>query len=125
MLEEAKRNLGEKSSAVELRLGELEHLPLADNSVDIAVACMVLHHIAQPEKVLAEAVRVIKGGGSLIIVDLMHHTNEYMRERFADLWLGFEPSDIETWLKFIGFKAPQTKILGEGKEVFIVSTLKP
>ncbi len=124
MLEEAKRNLGEKSSGVDLRLGELEHLPLADNSVDIAVACMVLHHIAQPQRVLAEAARVVKKGGSLIVVDLMHHTNEYMRERFADLWLGFEPTDIAAWVKTAGFNAPQTKILGEGKEVFIVSTLK-
>lgn len=125
MLDEAKRNLGEKSSGVELRLGELEHLPLADNSIDIAVACMVLHHIAQPEKVLAEAARVVKGGGSLVVVDLVHHTNEYMRERFADLWLGFEPIDIETSLKAVGFKTPRTKILGDRKEVFIVSTLKP
>lgn len=125
MLDEAKRNLGERAGSVELRLGELEHLPLADHSVDVAVACMVLHHIARPAEVLAEAARVVRSGGRLVVVDLVHHTNEYMRERFADLWLGFEPGDITTWLKNAGLSSPHTKILGERQEVFIVSTLKP
>ncbi|MFM1848837.1 MAG: hypothetical protein RL417_2311 [Pseudomonadota bacterium] len=125
MLDEAKRNLGEKASGVELRLGELEHLPLADESVDVAVACMVLHHIAQPKNVILEAARVLKRGGHLIIVDLMRHTNEYMRERFADLWLGFELPEIERWLTASRLSSPNAKILGERKEVFIVSTLKP
>jgi ArsR family transcriptional regulator len=125
MLDEARRNLGEKAKNVDLRLGELEHLPLANDSVDVAVACMVLHHIAQPERVIREAARVLKREGRFIVVDLVHHTNEYMRERFADLWLGFEPRDIESWLKNSRFKTSQTKILGERQEVFIVSTLKP
>jgi len=125
MLDEARRNLGGKAKNVDLRLGELEHLPLANESVDVAVACMVLHHIAQPERVIREAARILKREGRFIVVDLVHHTNEYMRERFADLWLGFEPRDIEMWLKNARFKSPQTKILGERQEVFIVSTLKP
>lgn len=42
----------------DFRLGELEHLPISDASVDAAVACMVLHHISQPAAALMEGFRI-------------------------------------------------------------------
>ena len=109
MLEEAKHNLRDRSDRLDLRLGYLEHLPLGDTSVDVAIAYMVLHHVPNPEDAIQDAFRVLKPEGVLHIVDLRKHDNEYMRERFADLWLGFDPKVVQEWATKSGFKLIEEK----------------
>lgn len=99
MLDLARKALGPQISRCDLRLGDLEHLPVADGEVEAIMACMVLHHISHPEAVLREAYRALQPGGHLVIVDLHQHEDEALRERFADLWLGFRPGDMKRWLK--------------------------
>jgi ArsR family transcriptional regulator len=104
MLEEARRRLVDRGvSGVELRLGEMTHLPLPDSSVGCVVANMVLHHAADPQAVLAEIRRVLNPGGVLLIVDLARHEREAAREQLADQWLGFEEAELSGWLKAAGF----------------------
>ena len=98
MLEMARRSAGELSSRCDFRLGDLEHLPIADGEVDAVMACMVLHHLSTPAKALAEAGRALRPDGRLVVVDLHQHDDESVRERLADLWLGFEPTQIRKWL---------------------------
>ncbi|MCW7473054.1 ArsR/SmtB family transcription factor [Leptospira levettii] len=93
-----------KNPSVSLIQTPMEHLPLSSNSCDAVVASMVMHHISHPPTVLEEIVRVLKPGGVLCIVDLERHNAEYMRDNFADLWLGFEPELFESWLSNAGFK---------------------
>ncbi len=88
---------------VELRLGALEHLPLADGEADAAVANMVLHHVAQPGEALREARRSLRPGGRLAIADFRTHTQESYREKLGDLWLGFEQHEVAAWLDGAGF----------------------
>ncbi len=88
---------------VELRLGALEHLPLADGEVDAAVAHQVLHHVARPESVVVEAHRTLRAGGMLLIADYLPHDREWMRDEFADLWFGFAPEDVGRMLEAAGF----------------------
>lgn len=123
MLDEAKGTLEDRE--VDLRLGHLEHLPLRDKAVDVAAAFMVMHHVAEPKDALKDAYRVLKRGGSLVIVDLVRHTKEYMRERYADLWLGFEPRIFKRWVESVGFTDTEVHLLGEEKEAFLLSTKKP
>jgi len=67
MLEEARRRLAEAGlDRIDLRLGEMTHLPLPDASVDCVVANMVLHHAADPPAVLAEIKRVLARNGTLL-----------------------------------------------------------
>jgi ArsR family transcriptional regulator len=40
----------------------------------------------------------------LCIVDLLKHEKEFMREEYADLWLGFEPQILQNWLETTGFQ---------------------
>ncbi|TGK09089.1 methyltransferase domain-containing protein [Leptospira fletcheri] len=83
---------------------DLELLPSElDSSADAAVASMVLHHISNPPKAMKEIHRALKEDGTFIIVDLKKHTQEFMRDSFADLWLGFEPELVSEWLENSGF----------------------
>jgi ubiquinone/menaquinone biosynthesis C-methylase UbiE len=103
MLAEAKRRFATDGKNVDLRIGELEHLPLGDGEADLAVINMVLHHVLDPMKTFREAYRVLKKGNTFIIVDLLNHHVERMRERYGDRWLGFSIADIKKWLDKSGF----------------------
>ena len=113
MLDMARQTAGEGGTRVDFRLGDLEHLPVADAEVDAVVACMVLHHLSRPELAIAEARRALKPGGLLAIVDLQRHTDESLREQQADLWLGFEPSQVKTWLSENHFTVVGADTFGE------------
>jgi ArsR family transcriptional regulator len=104
MLDEARRRLCEQGvTGVELRLGEMTHLPLPDAAVGCVVANMVLHHAADPATVLAEIRRVLVPGRVLLLADLARHEREEAREQLADQWLGFEEAELTAWLKASGF----------------------
>ncbi len=122
MLDEAKGNLVNLS--IDLRLGYLEHLPVPDSSIDIALCHMVLHHLTAPIEALKDAHRVLNPHGSLIVVDLTSHQNEKMRELYADRWLGFDPAEFEKWAKEAGFKKIKISHLGENKEAFLFKAEK-
>lgn len=115
MLEEARRRLALAGLAgIDLRLGEMTHLPLPDKAVDCAVLNMVLHHAADPPAVLAEIRRVLTPGGVLALADLSRHEREMAREQLADQWLGFEEEELTAWLKAAGF-SETTCVRIEGK----------
>lgn len=124
MIQEARQNLGNLAEAVDIRLGYLEHLPLGDDTIDCALACMVFHHIAEPQEALKDIHRVLRPNGSLVIVDLVEHNNELMRERYADLWLGFNTDLFSNWIHQSGFEKPNLEVLGEEKDVFVLTTTK-
>jgi ArsR family transcriptional regulator len=100
MLEEARRHhlSDSRRGALELRLGDLERLPLRDAEVDCAVICLALHHLPDPGAGVAEAARVLKPDGTLVVVEWIAHHDESLRARFQDRWLGFEPAALERWL---------------------------
>lgn len=104
MLDEARRRLALAGLAgIDLRLGEMTHLPLPDRAADCAVLNMVLHHAPDPPAVLAEIRRVLTPGGVLALADLVRHEREAAREQLADQWLGFEAQELTGWLKAAGF----------------------
>ena len=104
MLEEAGRTVAESGlTGIELRLGEMTHLPLPTAAVGCLVANMVLHHAADPAAVLVEFRRVLAPGGTLLLADLARHERETAREQLADQWLGFEETELQSWLAAAGF----------------------
>lgn len=123
MLEEARRRIVERGvSGVELRLGEMSHLPLPDASVKCVVANMVLHHAADPSAVLTEIRRVLAPSGVLLLVDLARHEREAAREQLADQWLGFEEDELNGWLSHAGFAQVTIERVAaaEGQEIVLL-----
>ncbi len=118
MLAEARQRAGQKGlRKVEFRLGEMSHLPLCDAEVNWAVLDMVLHHAAQPALVLRELARVLDPHGGVTIADLQRHDQEWVRNRLADQWLGFDIAELEDWFCVAGFGRPAVqRISGRGQE---------
>src|SRR6185503_15041000 len=87
---------------VEWKRGELENLPLKDASVDVALLSQALHHAAAPAKALAEATRIVKPGGRVLILELRGHQEQWVRERLGDKWLGFDDEKLTKLLAAAG-----------------------
>ena len=104
MLDLARERFKGDGANVSLRIGQLEHLPLADQEVDFALACLALHHLSQPADGLAEAHRVLSPGGRLMVIDFDKHGNERMRRNYGDHWLGFTEEELVNWSTEAGFE---------------------
>jgi ArsR family transcriptional regulator len=85
------------------KLGDIEQVPLADASVDLAILSQALHHARHPQKAVDEAWRILRPGGQLIVLDLNEHGFTKARELYADRWLGFKESALHGFLRKAGF----------------------
>ena len=140
MLKKARENAAKISASnVEFRLGELEHLPVADNTADAILSNCVINLVPDKAQVFREAFRVLKAGGRLAISDVVN-TAPLPPELQADTALlcgciaGAAPIErIETWLVQAGFidvrvtPQPESRELvatwarGRGIENFVAS----
>lgn len=87
---------------VQLLAGRMEHLPIENQMLDAALIVLVLHHVADIESALAEVQRVLKPGGTVLIVDLLPHKVEMFREKMGHRWMGFAPDQLTGQLRSAG-----------------------
>src|SRR4029079_6737554 len=95
---------------VEWKRGELEKLPLKDAIVDVALLSQALHHAADPTKALGEAVRILRPGGRVLVLELRRHEEHWVRDRLGDTWLGFEDDELRTLLDNAGLTAVKVTV---------------
>ena len=95
------------------KLGDIEKVPLKDNSVDLALLSQALHHAQHPQKAVQEAYRILKPGGKIVVIDLKQHNFEKARELYADLWLGFTENSVYQFLKKAGFRQVEVNIVAK------------
>jgi ubiquinone/menaquinone biosynthesis C-methylase UbiE/biotin operon repressor len=96
---------------LEYRKGDLEAVPIRDDTVDLAFFSQALHHAQHPERAVAEASRILKPGGRIVVLDLLRHNYEEAREVYADLWLGFTEVELTRFLRQAGFKNIATSVV--------------
>ena len=104
MLQAARRRLRGLPN-VEVRRGDLEALPLGDAELDAATLLLVLHHVPEPAAALAEAARVLKPGGRLLLADMLPHEHEEYRQQMGHIWLGFSEEHVRRMFEQAGLTA--------------------
>ena len=101
---------------LEFRVGDLEELPLTGGEADVALFHQSLHHALHPQAAVAEAYRILKPGGRILVVDLLRHGFEQARELYADVWLGFSQPELLELLEKAGFKSPDVTLVHREEE---------
>ncbi len=108
MIARARQNTAEVAN-VEFRLGELEHLPVADGAVDVILSNCVVNLVPDKAQVFREAHRVLREGGRLAISDVVRIA-DFPPEMLADdaslsacITGAATVSEVEGWLREAGF----------------------
>jgi SAM-dependent methyltransferase len=130
MLAKARENAAKIGATnVEFRLGELEHLPVADNTADVAISNCVINLVPDKAQVFRETFRVLKPGGRIAISDVVN-TTPLPTELEADTALvcgcvvGAAPAArVETWLRDAGFVDIAVTVKPESRD--LIATWAP
>jgi ArsR family transcriptional regulator len=128
MLQAARRRLRDFPTA-EVRRGELEALPIADDELDAATLILVLHHLPDPAAALGEAHRVLKPGGRLVVADMLPHDREEYRQQMGHVWLGFSEEQMQRLLTGAGLERVRITALpinhtAKGPALFVATAVK-
>jgi SAM-dependent methyltransferase len=84
------------------RQGDMYALPFTAPEFDLVLLHQVLHYADRPADVVAEAARVVRAGGRLVIVDVAPHDLESLRRDHAHRRLGFAEAEVNDWLARAG-----------------------
>ncbi len=101
MLKQAKER-PDLTSNIEFVEGEAVDLPLKNQDHDVALFCLVLHHIEEIQEVLKEACRVVKNGGRILIIDMQPHTHDEYTQTMGHIHMGFSKSSLEQLTTKVG-----------------------
>jgi ArsR family transcriptional regulator len=91
-------------SNVVWKRGELEKLPIRDETVDVALLSQALHHARDAGRAVNEAARVTVPGGRVLLLDLRSHGEEWVRVKLGDERLGFKDDDLVRLLTGAGLR---------------------
>jgi ubiquinone/menaquinone biosynthesis C-methylase UbiE len=103
-----------------VRLGDMYQLPLPDASFDAVVIHQVLHYADRPAAAIAEAARVLRPNGLLIVIDFTPHLLEFLRIEHAHHRLGFADGEVAGWCQEAGLApTPPRHLAGDPLTVAI------
>jgi len=103
----------------QVRLGDTYRLPFASGGAlagfDAVVFHQVLHYLDDPGAAVAEAARVMRAGGRLLIADFASHDLEFLRNDFAHRRLGFSDREVQGWFQAAGLKQAASETISTGR----------
>jgi ubiquinone/menaquinone biosynthesis C-methylase UbiE len=112
MLNRARNTISDKQQNVEFIHGDTQVAIARNIRSDLLVYNMVLHHIPSPREAFQDSARILNAGGVLLLIDLSHHDQDWVRDACGDLWLGFESRELEDWAQQAGLLIAQSMYLG-------------
>jgi SAM-dependent methyltransferase len=128
MLKAARRRTADLPN-VDLRRGDLESLPIEEDSCDAALLLLALTYVPEPAPVVREMARILKPGGRAVIVDLLPHDREEFRIEMGQQRRGLEIVEMQELLEGVGlarfqhrFMPPEVGV--KGPALFLASARK-
>jgi ubiquinone/menaquinone biosynthesis C-methylase UbiE len=108
-----------------VRQGDLYDLALPKDSFDVVIIHQVLHFLDDGARAIAEAARVLRPSGRLLVVDFAPHELEFLRDQHAHRKLGFAPDTVVQWMSGAGLDvvAQRTLAPGSGPQAKIAVSL--
>lgn len=109
-----------------VRHGDMYRLDVAESSYDAVVIHQVLHYADRPAAVIAEAARVLRPEGVLLVVDFAPHALDTLRSDHAHHWLGISEGEMAAWFDEAGLTAEKVQRLpGDPLTVVIWKAVRP
>jgi ArsR family transcriptional regulator len=110
MLERARLGISDRKN-IRLRLTGFEDVRGPRH--DLILFAMVLHHAASPRRFLAHARELLSEHGHLIVIELVTHEQTWARDACGDLWLGFDPGELDEWARAVGLSPGTSQYLAQ------------
>jgi len=111
ILERTRAAIGKSERNITLRLKDFE--TLKSPRQDLVLFAMVLHHAASPRRFFEHAYELLNDAGVLIVVELVSHDQEWAKSACGDLWLGFDPAELDEWAADAGLAARSSQYLAQ------------
>lgn len=99
------------------KVADMAKTGLPENYADLVLMSQVLHHATDPRLALKEAIRILKPGGTLALLDLAQHKEESFRTTHGHIWLGFDRGQLEIFVKEFNCKVLQSEIIPSENEI--------
>lgn len=112
MLSRARNTISELQQNVEFIHGDTQVAITRGIQTDLLIYNMVLHHIPSPWEAFQDSARLLAAEGVLLLIDLSHHDQDWVRDACGDLWLGFENHELDQWAAQAGLISAQSMYLG-------------
>ena len=106
-----------------VRHGDIYDLALPRDSFDVVIIHQLLHFLDDSARAIAEAARVLRPGGRLLVVDFAPHDLEFLREEHAHRRLGFSAETVTGWLEAAGLDVLRQETLPPGPQGKIAVSL--
>lgn len=99
------------------KVADMTQTGLPENYADLVLMSQVLHHATDPRLALKEAIRILKHGGTLALLDLAQHKEESFRTTHGHIWLGFDRNQLEFFVREFNCKIIESEIIPSENEV--------
>ncbi len=101
-----------RADNIQLQLQEFGD-PGALTKFNVIVLSMVLHHASSPASFFQSAKQQLNKGGMLLVVELLPHDQDWVKQACGDIWMGFAPEALDEWAKQTGFSKGSDQYLAQ------------